>query len=633
MDFFRAQDQARRNTGRLVLLFTMAVLSLIVMTNLLVMLVSGYLQSPEPGGTVSLQGMDWQVFGVVSLGVLVVVGLGSLYKIMALSGGGAGIAEMLGGRLIVDGSRDPDQQKIMNVVEEMAIASGSPVPPVYLLDEEGINAFAAGYSPGDAVIGVTRGAIRKLDRDELQGVIAHEFSHIHNGDMRLNIKLIGTLHGIVLLGLIGYHLLYGSAFSRSSRKQGGGGMALGVGLVVIGFVGTFFGNLIKAAVSRQREFLADASAVQFTRNPDGIGGALQRIGADSTGSVLKNNDSKEISHALFSQGFTSFFGGLFATHPPLATRIKKIKPDWDGDFEATGIRTQPRQADKEGSEPGTGRQKAAAMAAGIGAAVDHIGSPTRAHLGYVHDLIDRLPATLRRAVHEPFAARAVIYCLVLDQDEEMCRHQLGELEKKADTGVYEETVRLRSLVRDLGAEYRLPLLDMALPALHQLSESQYKLFMTNLDLLIKADGRLSLFEWTLGKIVYHHLAPLFQDKSWAAPRKTTLKRSGRACSVLLSLLIYSNRHEELNEGQVFEIAAGELEGTEVNLLGRDDLSFELLDQAIDELAGLKPLEKSKLVRACAACVLADRRIAPMEAELLRAIADTLDCPMPPLVAD
>jgi Zn-dependent protease with chaperone function len=638
MDFFSAQDTARQNTGRLVIFFTMAVLSLVVMTNLLVMAVFGYLGSQNQGTESSLASLDWEVFGVVSLGVIVVVGLGSLYKIMALSGGGDRIAEMMGGQLIVDGTGDPDKQKILNVVEEMAIASGSPVPPVYLLDEEGINAFAAGYSPSDAVIGVTRGAIRKLSRDELQGVIAHEFSHILNGDMRLNIKLIGILHGILLLGLIGYFILRGSMFSRSSRKSGGGTMALGLGLVVIGFAGTFFGNLIKAAVSRQREFLADASAVQFTRNPDGIGGALQRIGADSVGSVLENTNSAEISHALFSQGFTSFFGGLFATHPPLAERIKKIKPDWDGNFEISKSAARRRPsggASKKGS--GTGSARSAAMLAGMAAtmgrnaAFAHIGSPTAAHMGYARELIAELPGVLKRAVHEPFAARAVIYCLVLDDDEYMCRRQLEHLAKVADVGVYDETARLMSLVRGLKTEFRLPLVDMALPALRQLSESQYGLFKENLNVLIEADGKLSLFEWTLQKIVYHHLDGVFGGKSGAVRKKTTLQRSRQACAVLLSLLVYANRHDGLTEEEVFAAAGKELGGLEVQLLDRAKLSFSSLDGAIDELSGLKPLAKSKLVKGCAACVMADNKITPVEAELLRAIAETLDCPMPPLV--
>jgi hypothetical protein len=516
----------------------------------------------------------------------------------------------------------------------MAIASGTPVPPVYLFNEEGINAFAAGYSPSDAVIGVTRGAIRKLSRDELQGVIAHEFSHILNGDMRLNIRLIGILHGILLLGLIGYYLLRSSAYSSRGSKKNGGALALGLGLVVIGFAGTFFGNLIKAAVSRQREFLADASAVQFTRNPDGIGGALVRIGADSVGSALANPNSAEISHALFSQGFTSFFGGLFATHPPLAVRIRKIKPDWDGKFEPAAplARRRPVAAGPGPGKTGPDRLGAtmAGMAAAMGGTASLAGGPTRAQLGHAAELIKDLPEALRRGVAEPFAARAVIYGLLLDTDEYMCRRQLEHLARAADPGVYAETVRLRGLVRNLKVESRLPLVDMALPTLRQLSQSQYGLFKENLTALIEADGKLSLFEWVLRKVVCHHLDRALAGTAGAV-RKTRLRQARPACAVLLSLLVYATRHDGLTEQEVFVAAVAALGEPGLRLTDPGQLSFGRLDGALDELAGLPPLEKARLVKACAACVLADRKVAPVETELLRAIAETLDSPLPPLV--
>ena len=267
MDFFESQDSARRNTGRLILLFGLAVISLILITNFLVMLIFGFLSTEMTSvGALTPWQFNWQVFAMVGALVAAVIILGSLYKIVSLSGGGARVAEMMNGRLLVAGTGDLFERRLMNVVEEMAIASGTPVPPVYVLEEAGINAFAAGYSPSDAVIGVTRGAMETLNREQLQGVIAHEFSHILHGDMRINIRLIGILHGIMVLGIIGYYLMRGSSV-RSRSKDSGGVVMLGLGLLVIGYVGTFFGNLIKAAVSRQREFLADASAVQFTRNP------------------------------------------------------------------------------------------------------------------------------------------------------------------------------------------------------------------------------------------------------------------------------------------------------------------------------------------------------------------------------
>src|SRR4030067_331030 len=283
MNFFESEDLVRKNTSLLVVLFVLAVVALIIMTNLLLMLVFGYINSEQlRDGETLIRQMDWQTFVAVGAGVSVVVFAGSLYKIVALSAGGKVVAESLGGQLIPRNTQDLNKRKRLNVVEEMAIASGTPAPPVYLLaNEPGINAFAAGLSPRDAVIGVTQGAIDHLSREQLQGVIAHEFSHIFNGDMRLNIRLMGALNGILILGILGYYLLYSTSISgrrRGNDKGGAAIMALPVGLMVIGFAGTFFGALIKAAVSRQREYLADASAVQFTRNPDGVAGALERMG-------------------------------------------------------------------------------------------------------------------------------------------------------------------------------------------------------------------------------------------------------------------------------------------------------------------------------------------------------------------
>ena len=355
MDFFRSQDIARRNTVKLVVLFALALLSLIAITNLLVMVMLGMVAESLPANVPLLQRIDWHLFLWVSLAIVGVVGFGSLYKIASLSGGGARVAELLQGKLLIPGGSNLSEQKILNVVEEMAIASGTPVPPVYVLEEQGINAFAAGYTPADAVIGITRGAIETLSRDELQGVIAHEFSHILHGDMRLNIRLIGILHGIMVLGIMGYYLLRSTGRTRRSKKGGGEIAVVALGLMVIGYAGTFFGNLIKAAVSRQREFLADASAVQYTRNPDGIADALKRIGGAPQGSVLENPGASEISHALFSNGLRMSFSSLFATHPPLEQRIRRIQPQWDGSFEVTPKPAHAQAASREGA-PGGGAE-------------------------------------------------------------------------------------------------------------------------------------------------------------------------------------------------------------------------------------------------------------------------------------
>ncbi len=638
MNFFRAQDDARRSTGRLVALFLLAVLSLIVMTNLLVMFVFGYLQAGQTG-MIDMEQLasqiDWQVFLAIGAAVSLLILLGSLYKILALAGGGARVAEMLNAELIVYGSSDFRKRRLLNVVEEMALAAGTPVPPVYLLDEDAINAFAAGYKPGDAVIGVTRGAIEQLSREQLQGVIAHEFSHILNGDMRLNIRLIGLLHGILLIGMIGYYILRSMSHGRRS-KGSGGALILGLGLVVIGYAGTFFGNLIKAAVSRQREFLADASAVQFTRNPDGIAGALKRIGGATAGSIIENPAGMQISHALFSQGIKTWLGRLYATHPPLEQRIYRIQPHWDGEFDSTPPTGSDPAVDGDTDAPGMTERPAVTMAAVAAAMtsaamVDQVGQPTPAHLDYARALVNDLPTEFRAAVNDPYGARAVIYFLVLAKDPNVHDRQLTYLQSAADTGVYEETRKLAHAGGQLAPAYRLPLLDIALASLHQLSAGQHERFRQNLNRLIEIDRKISLFEWSVRKIVSHHLDPVFGKKSGTTRQNLTLARAQRACAVLLSVLVYSGKQRGISNEEVFSQARDLLDDMDISLLARNEIDLESLDSSLDRLARLKPLEKPRVLKACARCITADRQITANEVELYRAIAAILDCPVPPLV--
>ncbi len=638
MDFFQSQDVARRNTTKLVVLFLLAVISLIAMTNVLIMITLGLL-SEDPAAGMAAQ-LDWGAFIWVSVAVIAVVAFGSLYKVASLSGGGARVAEMMQAQLIVDGTGDLDKQRVLNVVEEMAIASGTPVPPVYLMEEDAINAFAAGYSPADAVIGVTRGAIQKLSREELQGVIAHEFSHILHGDMRLNIRLIGLLHGIMVLGLMGYYLMRSAAFSGRSRN-GGQIAILGLGLVVIGFAGTFFGNLIKSAVSRQREYLADASAVQYTRNPDGIAGALKRIGADSQGSVLQNPAASEISHALFSKGVKSGINSMFATHPPLKKRIKSIQPNWDGSFDLPPVRRhepEPQHSAATGGSSEKGRSPLT-LVAGLGVlaeqAMAQAGNPKTEHIRYAEQLHARLPAAPLQAAHDPYAARALIYVLVLADDAGAQQQQLAFIEANADTGVHAEVINLMAHRDDLQPEFRLPLINIALSGMRQMSAAQYTLFRRNLAGVLRLDDGRGLQQWIVHKIVTHHLDEVFPDRQRPKARgNRTLAQSREACSVLLSWLVHAGEQEGLEPQAVFDKAVAELDAgnkTALEFIDGKDLSLAALDKAADELAQLRALLKPRLLKACATCIAADGKSTVTEQELFRAVAEIIDCPMPPLL--
>jgi Zn-dependent protease with chaperone function len=572
------------------------------------------------------------VFLIVSAVVLMVIFGGSAYKTMALSSGGTVVAESLGGRLISQGTSDLHERKALNVVEEMAIASGTPVPPVYLLErEQGINAFAAGFTPGDAVIGLTRGTITYLTREELQGVIAHEFSHILHGDMRLNIRLIGILHGVLLIGLIGYIVL--RSIRGGSNKNTGAIMGLGVGLLVIGFTGTFFGNLIKASVSRQREFLADASAVQFTRNNIGIAGALKKIGGYTPGSELDTPEAPTMSHAYFSSGVSSFMQSIFATHPPLDVRIKRIDPNWDGDFEpvtkevSEDQRTseQPKQTSK------TGAMKTAAASVVIASQIlKSVGQTSPEQLNYAVSLVNDIPTEIRDAVHDPYSARAIIYCLVIDDKQANIRDkQIHRIREMGDADIFELVRKLLGAVQALDIRFRLPLIDMTLPSLRLLSKEQYLLFKKNLLFLIQADNRIDLFEWSLQKILFHHLDPEFDRPGKKVAKFRSYKVVKKHIDVLISMLVYASVQDKTEIKVTFSHAEQELGLTNLVLLSRQEINIKNLDLAVENLALLKPLLKPRLLKACLIIITQDQKYSPDEMELIRAIGDVLDCPVPP----
>ena len=628
MDFFSSQDVAKRNTTKLIVLFALAVISMVVLVNLAVMIGLG-LFNLESGDQVQI---DWPIFFAVGFGVVTLIGLGSLYKINSLSGGGDKIAQQMNGEIVFSDSSDIKRKRLHNIVEEMAIASGVPVPSVYIIRGNGINAFAAGHSYNDAVIGVSSGAMEQLTRDELQGVIAHEFSHILNGDMRINIRLIGVLHGILLIGMIGSYLLRLTPRSRNS-KGGAGFVVMGIGLVVVGYSGTFFGNLIKAAANRQREYLADSAAVQFTRNPDGIAGALIRIGSTKNGSLINKAGVEEISHALFSQGLTS----LFATHPPLKKRIKRILPVWDGTFTPLNATPTP-QADTKSKQTTKERlsKKDIGMVAAAGAAViqgrkivDQVGRLSQDNLAYARQFINTLPKKLMQAIHTPYGAQALLYSIVLDRDENERRKQLLYLEATLDHGTYSEITGLTTLVASLKSSQRLPVVDLALPSLRQLSSNQYQRFKENLMALIVADKKINFFEWVLQKVVIHHLDGTFNNGTRTITKEPSIRRAGEAGAIVLSIFLNNMKQGGLSRQEVVAqilLNTGWIETKKLH--NKEKISLKELDAALDDLVELKPRFKKMLLEACATVVMADNQVLTQETELLRAVASSLNCPMP-----
>lgn len=647
MNFFESQDRVRKHTFQLVLLFGLAVVTLIILTNLLVMLVFGFIDTQQIQSAETLiRTIDGQTFFAVSLGVGVVVLVGSLYKILVLSSGGKVVAEGLGGQLIPQNTDNLKYRKLLNVVQEMAIASGTPAPPVYVLaNETGINAFAAGFSPRDAVIGVTQGTIDHLSREQLQGVIAHEFSHIFNGDMRLNIRLIGILNGILILGIAGYYLLYSTSFSRRGRsndKSAGAIMALAIGLMVIGFAGTFFGGLIKSAVSRQREYLADASAVQFTRNPDGIAGALKRIGGLQMGSKVENPGAAEVSHAFFAQGVSGFMQSLSATHPPLAKRILRIDPQWDGKFDTSDKIDSPNNVQESAANQTMTREeltkKVASVVTGaaiadVANAIEQVGNPNQETINYARTLIEELPLVLKNAASEPYGARAIIYSLVLESEPKFRARQFEYLQKCADPDVLALTITLIEQMDGLEIKLRLPLVDIAIPALKQLSLDQYQTFRDNLVALIKIDSRVDLMEWSLQKILFNHLDGHFFKPTSAVRQFSEVGQLEREVALLLSVMAHAGQQNEKVTQAAFDAAVQSIGIKKLRLVPKSEVRLSELDRSLQRLAGLKCHKKPALLMSCAVSVAYDEKISALEIEMLRAFSSAIDCPLPPIIPE
>lgn len=633
MNFFEEQQRARRISGRLLLLLAVAVLGLIAVTSLALgvglhfyALQEGYELGPR---------FEEKLVLFVALVILAVVFLGGLYKHSELRQGGKVVAERLGGRLISLAPQDLAEQRLLNVVEEMALAAGLPVPAVYVLDDGGINAFAAGLTPRDAVIGITRGALTRLDRDQLQGVIAHEFSHILHGDMRLNLQLVALLHGLLLVALMGEFLLR-SQEGRSSRSSKDNSAAvifmIGGALWLLGAVGNWCGKLIRAAVSRQREYLADASAVQFTRNPEGIAGALLQIGAGA-GSQLHAAHAAEFSHLYFAQGLR--LSSLWATHPPLEERIRRILPRWDGAWPkaraAEPLLVPANQA--SGVPSGAASlldERIAALRADLPAArmdesIAASGAPAPEHVGQARELLRGLPANLRAAAHHGAQAQALACGLMLAREPASRAAQLALLGEQLAGEVAQHLRLLDESLLGLAPDQRLALLDLCLPALKALAQDGQARLKAALKALAQQDGVVSLAEWSLFRIVERNLQP---------PRPVQaqfhLVELADEAALLLSALAWVGADSRLLAEDALARAAVELPFTRLELRSAD-ASVTALDLAVRRLALIWPLQKPRLLKAMARCIEHDGVVRPAEAELLRAVADSLDCPLPPLL--
>jgi Zn-dependent protease with chaperone function len=633
VDFFERQRAARSTSVRLVLLFTLAVLSIVVINDIIVaILFRGY-----PTGTL----IGWVV--AVTIITLLIIGGGTASKMVALRAGGAAVAQSVGATAVDPSTSDPRLRRFANVVEEMSIASGVPMPRLFVLEQEpGINAFAAGYTPADAAVTVTSGALDRLNRDEVQGVIGHEFSHVLNGDMRLNVRLIGLLNGILLLGLIGLRFLqFGGGRSRDS-KNGNPLLVIAIAMVVLGFVGQFFAGLIKAAVGRQREWLADASSVQFTRQTTGLVGALKKIAGLPTGSTLSDRHSaKQVSHMLFGEG-SSRLSSLYATHPPLDKRIAALDPTFDPK-EIARLREEyaAQQPDGMAEDVSMGLAEAAPRptpGAAASTRIDpaaissRVGTLTADDLAHGAALSRRIPADYRSLAGEQSNAVPLLLAMLIDQRPDVRDRQLQTVTARLGARTAVTAARLADRLEQLDALLRLPVVALATPSLVARPQPERDAVVAALDELARADASITVFEYCMTRLVGSYLLDAGAPARRSRPGRASANTMQDAALNLLAAIAAAGNPDPTAADRAFRAGLAKL-------LPGSDLAYrppagmwQALDAGWAALDSLDERNKRVLVESLVAAIADDGVVTASEAELLRTACAVVHCPLPPLIA-
>jgi len=619
LDFFSQQDSARRRTRWLLLAFGVAVLLVVAILSTVVMLALGTNPADNP---------ELAFLAVLFWFALIL--LASLYRSVGLRDGGGVVARSMGATPVMHDTREPGLRRLRNVVEEMAIASGVPVPGVYVLENErGINAFAAGHSPASAAVTVTRGAIDDLQRDELQGVVAHEFSHILNGDMRLNIRVMGWLYGLVVIGLIGRFLTHVAA--RGNRR-GNALVLVGIAMRVLGYFGATSGRLIQAAVCRSRERLADASAVQFTRDPSGLKQALLKIMGLERGSRLSDQGLGEVAHMLFAAGYPQ----LLATHPPLAARVRALDPS----VRASDL---PQLASDAVREIKAGRAAAASVAtaavvAGLRGAVAaapeqiaaRVGNPETLHVEEARRLRLALPEALRACVGGAAEARCHVLGLLLSREANTRDAQIRAIASSLGATLTQGLPAAISLVAQLPPMLRLPAAQHLLPVLQRLPRLDRIELIALIGELSTVDQKIEVFEFCLGRLVAAVL--LHDDAPGATSGNRGLGTMFRPAGVLFAVLAHSGHPDDAAAAERAYLAGIS------RVLPRRQPPLDVpadwpraLATALDQLNALNPIAKRSLVEGLVVTIAHDSQLSVEEAELLRTVCALLQCPLPPLL--
>ncbi len=649
MDFFAQQDRVRRSSRGLVVLFVFAVLAVIAAVDVVVVLLAGFGRDQT-----ARLGVEPGTLVMVSIGVLALIGMASLVRTLSLRGGGAAVARGMGATEVPADTTRPAWRKLRNVVEEMAIASSVPVPDVFVLESEpGINAFAAGYTPADAAVCVTQGCLDRLTREELQGVIAHEFSHVLHGDMRLNIRLMGLLFGILVIGIVGRFLLSTGGRVRSRKGNTAYIAMIGVGLLVVGYVGFFFGRLIQAAVARSRESLADASAVQFTRQTRGLAGALKKIAALETGSTLAAANRQEVAHMLF--GEAEGYSHLFATHPPLPERIRALGVQYDEKEIAQLARAwqHPQRAragdaavaslsgfvpvESGGSAPASFAsdrlpQADRTVPLQAHAVSARVGAPERDDVHVAGQLHRRLPDTLRQAAQDASGALELVLALAVADHAQVRDAQLLQVDSSFGSDVAEGVEALLPPLSILHPMLRLPLVALAFGQIRHQPRPRIETLLGTLEAMVRADQRVDLHEYCLVRLLRQMLHDALDPAGGFVPGTRRLHQVRADYAALCAVVACRGRDDDDSAAQrAWARAMHEaLPNAHLDFHCPGDWQ-DAVDHALARLDRIRPLDKKLVVRGLTEAILEDNQVSVAEAELLRVICAALHCPLPPLI--
>lgn len=648
MNFFEQQEQARKLSFRLLVLMLLSLVSLITLTALVIAIFLYYFQNQII--SVNAAQLYNQTFIIhiihlvqsnfflwIAISVSGFVFIGSLYKHISLRQGGTKIAMALGGKLLQPDTQETGEKKLRNIVEEMAIASGSPMPDIFLLPESGINAFAAGHAPQSAVIGVTQGCIEQLSREELQGVIAHEFSHIHNGDMRLNLQLIAILHGILLIGLIGQMIIRGSFYpshrsysvTQKRKTKDGRLIFLGFALVGIGYGGTFFGRLIKSAVSRQREFLADASAIQFTRNPNGIGGALNKIAFHNDHSKIKHPRSNEFSHMYFANALDSKINTLLSTHPPIQERLRKIFPNGIPKLNHSQSNLFTKKTNTQTPKNYRYKKEIIGTLTTLEHAIEQVGNTSNIITAIQNSkkLKQKIPNNIVEATHNAYSARAVVYALSLSKKTDDKQAQNHFIKTRAHPRTLTIYNSLSTSISNLNASFKFMVLEMCMPSLSNLSGTQDAHFKSVLKNILSLNSHPELFEWCVFQRVINHNQ---QENLSNHSLDELFTPISNILICIAKLTTKNHKQKAFLEGLL--IIWPEYRKSPKSFFTRINKNANLntWSSSLSEIRKLRALSRPAVLKAIAKIIEYDQEITQNELDTFRLMSSILDCPIPQL---